>query len=245
MFCREGMNDFVAKPVELRLLAAKVKKWLPIEKVQKVYITKSVDKEEKKLDHIVVGDLNIKYAMEFLISEELFWKVLKVYYHSIEKKAKLIKTMEEEGDWTGYTIEVHALKNSSKQIGAMSLSEKAAALEKAGNARDVSTIHRYTDDMLEQYLGYLPVLEPFCADKEEESEKKAFSKEALLECFRKMKMAVEDLDMDGMEEVIQEMEQYQYEGWRKELFLQLKYAVEEVDADSCESIMQEWGKKAE
>ena len=66
----------------------------------------------------------------------------------------------------------------------------------------------------------------------------------MLECFED-----EDggrrLDMDGMEEVIQEMEQYQYEGWRKELFLQLKYAVEEVDADSCESIMLEWGKKAE
>ena len=37
MFCREGMNDFVAKPIELRILAAKVKQWLPVEKIQKVY----------------------------------------------------------------------------------------------------------------------------------------------------------------------------------------------------------------
>ncbi len=246
MFCREGMNDFVAKPIELRLLAAKLKKWLPIEKIRKVYITKNQDKEDKKLDHIVVGDLDINYAMEFLISEELFWKVLKVYYHSIEKKAKLIKAMEEEGDWTGYTIEVHALKNSSKQIGAMALSEKAAALEKAGNARDTAMIHRDTDDMLKLYLSYLPVLEPFCADKEEDEEgKKDFSKDILQDCFPKMKLAIEDLDMDGMEEVIREMEQYHYEGWQKEMFIRLKEAVEEIDVDNCECIMLEWEEKIE
>ena len=115
MFCREGMNDFIPKPIELRLLASKVKQWIPIEKVQKIHHTRNIDKGEKKSDHIVVGDLDIKYAMEFLVSEELFWKVLKVYYHSIDKKAKLIKELEEAENWTEYTIEVHALKNSSKR----------------------------------------------------------------------------------------------------------------------------------
>ena len=113
MFCREGMNDFIPKPIELRLLASKVKQWIPIEKVQKIHHTRNIDKGEKKSDHIVVGDLDIKYAMEFLVSEELFWKVLKVYYHSIDKKAKLIKELEEAENWTEYTIEVHTLKNSS------------------------------------------------------------------------------------------------------------------------------------
>lgn len=247
MFCREGMNDFVPKPIELRLLAAKVKQWLPMEKVQKVYITKNTEKEEKKpMTHIAVGDLDIEYALEFLLSEELFWKVLKVYYHSIDKKAKLIKALEEGEDWTAYTIEVHALKNSSRQIGAMSLSEKAAALEKAGNARDIMTIHRDTDAMLEQYLSYLPVLEPFCAESEEEDgEKKDFSVDVMRECFPKMKAAIDDLDMDRMEEVIQEMEQYHYEDWQKEMFLELKDAVEEVDVDRCDTIMQEWEEKLE
>lgn len=243
MFCREGMNDFVAKPIELRLLAAKIRQWLPMEKIQKVYITNNPEKEKEKEKSapIVVGDLDVDYALEFLVSEELFWKVLKVYYHSIDKKAKLIKAMEEEGDWPGYTIEVHALKNSSKQIGAISLSEKAAALEKAGNARDTATIRRYTDEMLEQYMGYLSVLEPFCVDEEDGDDgKKEFSGHMVTECFQKMREAVDDLDMDRMEEVIQEMEQYRYEGWQKEMFTQLKEAVEEIDVDNCERIIGEW-----
>ncbi len=246
MFCREGMNDFIPKPIELRLLASKVKQWLPIEKVQKIHHTRNIDKGEKKSDHIVVGDLDIKYAMEFLVSEELFWKVLKVYYHSIDKKAKLIKELEEAENWTEYTIEVHALKNSSKQIGAMVLSERAAAMEKAGNARDALSIHRHTDKMLEQYMGYRSILEPFCADsaKEDVGKEKAPA-EAIQNCFGRMRGAVDDLDMDGMEEVIQEMDQYRYEGWQKEMFARLKEAVEEIDVDSCEAIMIEWEGKLE
>ncbi len=236
MFCREGMNDFIPKPIELRLLASKVKQWIPIEKVQKIHHTRNIDKGEKKSDHIVVGDLDIKYAMEFLVSEELFWKVLKVYYHSIDKKAKLIKELEEAENWTEYTIEVHALKNSSKQIGAMVLSERAAAMEKAGNARDALSIHRHTDKMLEQYMGYRSILEPFCADSAKgDAGKEKVPAEAVQNCFGRMRGAVDDLDMDGMEEVIQEME----------MFARLKEAVEEIDVDSCEAIMIEWEGKLE
>lgn len=240
LFCREGMNDFVAKPIELRMLAAKVRQWLPVEKIQKVYNTMAYDKSMKKAEQIVVGDLNVKFAMEFLVSEELFWKVLKVFYLGIDKKVKLIKSMEEAEDWTGYTIEVHALKNCAKQIGAISLSDKAAFLEKAGNARDAATIHKNTDEMLEQYMGYLDVLAPFCQDDEESAEKEAISEDKLIGYFSQIRNAAEDLDMDKMEEVIREMDQYHYDESQKELFDQLKEAADEMDVDRCETISNEW-----
>ena len=135
MFCREGMNDFVAKPIELRMLVSKVKQWLPVEKIQKLYGPSASWQKIAETSDIVVGDLDVSYAMRFLGSETLFWSILKVFYKDIEKKAKLIKQLEEEENWTDYTIEVHALKSSSKQIGALSLSDQAASLEKAGNAR--------------------------------------------------------------------------------------------------------------
>ena len=55
-----------------------------------------------------------------------------------------------------------------------------------------------------------------------------------------MASAVEDLDMDQMEEVIQDMNRYHYEGRQHELFTQLKEAVEEVDVDRCEEILKSW-----
>lgn len=240
-FCQEGMNDFVAKPIELRMLISKVRQWLPIEKIQKA---KGMAQPETKDAHIVVGDLDVAYALKFLGTEELFWSVLKVYYKAIEKKAKLIKTLEEAENWTDFTIEVHALKSSSKQIGAIALSERAAALEKAGNARDSEFIHKNTDRLLEKYLGYRFVFKPFLPDESAEAAgQDSISTVALDRHFSDMRMALEDLEMDRMEEVIHEMNRYHYEGWQKEMYMRLKDAVEEIDVDSCEIILQEWENK--
>ena len=154
---------------------------------------------------------------------------------------ELIKQLETDEDWTGYTIEVHALKSASKQIGAMSLSEKVAAMEMAGNARNKKLIHEKTDEMLEQYLGYVEILKPFCEEEEESAEEKArIPDDILRECLEDMKSAAEELDMDLMEDVIEELGEYKYEGWEEELFGRLKEAVNEVDVDSCEEILNEW-----
>lgn len=246
MFCREGMNDFVAKPIEIRMLVAKVKQWLPVEKIQRVYDKRNIAKKEKEEIQIEIGDLDVKSAVNFLVSEELFWKVLTVFYHSIDKKVKLIRALLEQEDWTNYTVEVHALKNAAKQIGAMSLSEKAAALEIAGNARDLETIRRDTEEMLTQYAGYLPVLAPFCEKEEEDEEgKEEISKEVLFEYFHGMKEALDDLDMDQMEAVVEQMGQYHYEGWQHEVFEELKEAVEEMDVELCETVLEKWQTKVE
>ena len=95
--------------------------------------------------------------------------------------------------------------------------------------------------MLKQYLGYLSVLEPFCAEEEEdEAQKKQVSKEILEQHFERISAAIEDLDMDQVEEVIAEMNQYRYDTRQMELFHQLKEAVEEFDVDRCEEILGTW-----
>ena len=91
--------------------------------------------------------------------------------------------------------------------------------------------------MLEQYLDYKVVLEPFCAEEEEQTAEQSISKDTLDQCLEDMRCAVEELDMDQMEAVIGEMGQYYYEGWQLDLFKRLKEAVDEVDVDSCEDIL--------
>lgn len=240
MFLKEGMNDFVPKPIEVKTIVAKIAQWLPVEKIKK---TDDVVIQGVNIDSgeaIVVGDLDTKSAIRLLGNEKLFWTVLKDYYRVIEKKAAIIKETEQNEDWAAYTIEVHALKSASKQIGAISLSEKAATMEMAGNARNSSLIHEYTDEMLEQYLGYLPVLAPFCEEEKTEGEKGRITPELLGEFFADMREALDELDMDHMETVIGAMTDYTYEGEEEDLFARLKEAVENIDVDDCEDIMVEW-----
>ena len=243
MFKKEGMNDFVAKPIELRILVSKVKEWLPVEKIERVFQSQNNPQELEKKSDIVIGDLDVAYAIRLLGTENLFWKVLKDYYRVIDKKVKLIKSLEDQEDWVNYTIEVHALKSASKQIGAISLSEKAAAMEKAGNARDAKLIHKNTGEMLKQYFSYIPILEPFCVEEEENIEKKDITKESLLNYFFDIKTALDNLDMDVMDSIIQEMNQFAFSEPQERLFTQLKNAVDEFDVDTCISIIQDWEKE--
>lgn len=243
MFLKEGMNDFVAKPIEVRVLVSKVKHWLPIEKIYKKSVdTNSVSKQEvHKLPEI--GDLDVKFAIQLLGGEKLFWRVLRDYYRVIEQKAAIIKSLEEEEKWSSYTIEVHALKSASKQIGAHSLSEKAANLEKAGNDEDSQFIHENTDEMLLQYYSYISILEPFFVENKKDSiERKPISSDILEQLFSKMRVAMENLDMDEMEAIVEEMKQYHYKESQETLFKQLQEAVENIDVDACEEILHCWEK---
>lgn len=241
MFLREGMNDFIAKPIELKELIVKVRQWLPVEKIKKSGRIR-IDPGSMKGKKLAVGDLDTHEALRLCGSEDLFWKVLKDYYRVIERKCALIKDLEEREEWPAYTIEVHALKSASKQIGAMSLSEKAAALERAGNARDSRMIHERTDEMLKQYREYLPILEPFCKEEESEETIVRISEEQCADLLNRMGEAVEELDLDGMEEVVREMSRYSYEEEQQEMFDRLREAVEDVDVEVCESILGEWKK---
>ncbi len=245
MFLSEGMNDFVAKPIELRMLISKIKQWLPIEKIQRIHNAEEAQHLPKEGLNVQIGDLDTTSAIAMLGSVPLFWKILADYYRNIDKKAKLIEELEASGDWAGYTIEVHALKSASRQIGANELADMAAEMEKAGNARNTELIHENTDEMLDKYRAYKPILaaalkQREAEDKEPAEEKPEVTHEELAAFFAEMKLADDNLDMDLMQETISQMEHYRYKDWESELFERLKNAVEDIDPDACETIINDW-----
>ncbi len=240
LFIEEGMNDFIAKPIEMRTMVNKLRTWLPKEKLKKVS-GKSDEILQQETKTIKIDGLDTEAALRMLGSERLFWAVLKDYYQAIEKKARLIKESERIEDWSRYTIEVHALKSASRQIGAIALSEKAARLEQAGNEKDAVLIHQCTNEMLEQYMQYIDILKSyFVTEEKDKSSLKLITNEELERFFGEIREALEDLDMDKIEEIINEMSEYQYEGEQEGLFEELKEAVSEYDADKCEDVIQRW-----
>ncbi len=249
MFIEEGMNDFIAKPIELPIICAKLKKWLPAEKIQKTdqviaretAAASSVsEKDQEWCEELSAAGLDVSEALNLLGDTGLYFEVLKDYYQAINKKAQRIKELEEAEKWHDYTIEVHALKSSSRQIGAMKLSEQAARMEQAGNAEDAACIHEMTVPMLEEYYAVWDILKPLFESGKEAGEEKYMYAGLLQDCFIVMRSAMENLDMDQMDQVIQEMSKYRYGENEEELFEKLKEAVEELNVDACEDIMAKW-----
>lgn len=252
MFIDEGMNDFVTKPIEMRVILAKLRKWLPPEKIEKNRnkkmnaVLQGANKDEKASQmstDISIAGLDVKKAMEFLGNEELFWSVLKEYYRVIDKKSMMISEYEQKEMWKEYTVEVHALKSASRQIGALELAQVAEQMEAAGNAENAALIHKITPGMLEEYTFYKGILAPYFVKQEEAQNGRAAEKSEMSELFDQMKDAMENLDMDAMEEVIKGMSQYSYGDAQRSIFERLKNAVEDIDTEKCEEIIAEWKKE--
>ena len=144
LFKQEGMDGFIAKPVEVRVLVDTVRKFLPPEKIRRgrrpgeeAANTNTVSSEDK---YPVIAELDTHTAIDMLGSKELYMNILRSYYSVIDTKANAIREYYEKADWSQYAIEVHALKSSSRQIGAMELGELAYKLEIAGKELDIATI---------------------------------------------------------------------------------------------------------
>ncbi len=251
MFINEGMNDFVTKPIEMRVIISKLHKWLPPEKIEKNRDKKMNaarlnanrdNKASQTTTDISIEGLDVKRAMEFLGNENLFWSVLKEYYRVIDKKCAMIQEYEQKEQWKEYTVEVHALKSASRQIGALDLAQVAEQMEAAGNAGNAALIHKITPGMLEEYMFYKGILAPYFVKQEEEQSGRAAKNDEMSVLFGEMKEAMENLDMDAMEKVIKDMGQYSYSDAQRDIFEKLKNAVEDIDTERCEEILDEWEK---
>lgn len=246
MFLAEGMNDFVAKPIELRVITSVLKKWLPPEKLQRAVVSsEDANEAASATDGLPteIEGLDVSSAISLLGSKALFFKVLKDYYKVIDKKIQIIKDAEIAEDWPAYTIEVHALKSASKQIGAIELSNMAAEMERAGNARNKSSIHLNTNPMLELYSKYKAILEPLFPDDEiPDVDKVMASAEDLHPIFHSINEALDNLDMDQMDEALNKLNTYKYPDDQMEVFEKLKSSAEEWDVDTCMSLITEWAE---
>ena len=239
MFLVEGMNDFLAKPIEVKAFLTMTKQWLPQEKI----VNCVVHSEDLTIPKIQIPELDFDAAMKLLGSWDVLWEVLGNYYHVIPKKMQKIKAAFEANDWHNYTIEVHALKSASRQIGASELADQAAALEKAGNEGDIVKILDETDALLSMYQKLGERLAPHFKEEEEKEGCLVLSKEELGRLFEQMEEAMDNLDMDGMNDVIHTMQECFFEAESKDCFLRLKEAVDELDVDQCEMILAQWKER--
>ena len=237
MFLKEGMNDFVAKPIEVKTFISKVKQWLPKEKIIK---TESDLQYLEKVDYPEIADLDVEQAVDRLGSIELFNKILNEFYRTIQKKCSIIETFIKEKDYKSYTIEVHALKSSAKQIGANQLSEMAADLERYGKEMDIPFILAKTPEVFDKYHSYTELLRDYCEQKEDNVQKTDISAEEKKDAFDSIISAAENLDIDTIENIVREINGWILEESESKLYEKLKEAIENMDCDRAAEICKEW-----
>ncbi|MCL1999378.1 MAG: ATP-binding protein [Turicibacter sp.] len=141
---KNGLNDFVAKPIELNKLKSILVKWLPTEK--------QIQREQQNIeqsDVLKIKDIDTKRGIISCGGKvEQYKNVLTVFCNDVQNK--VIELRENVGNIKLYTIYVHAIKSASANIGAFDLSNLAEELEKAGMRLDREFIAARNETLIEK-----------------------------------------------------------------------------------------------
>lgn len=238
-FLNAGMNGFVAKPIDFARICNQLKLWLPKD------LVRDVPKEEaKKLLADDLSDCEIQpedpqmgFSFEEGVnhcgSKAALMKTIRIFYRTIDSKANKIEQCLKEGLISDYVIEIHALKSSALLIGAVPLSEAAKELEDYGKQGKTEVLEEKTPDVLTLYRDLKNILRPY-AEKEEDA-KKEFSDGEWITALQQIHQCIEQFDLDGVDQIMEQLEEYQVPECIRESMDQLRVYVADV---SLEEIME-------
>ncbi len=238
-FLNAGMNGFVAKPIDFTRICNQLKLWLPKD------LVRDVPKEEaKKLLADDLSDCEIQpedpqmgFSFEEGVnhcgSKAALMKTIRIFYRTIDSKADKIEQCLKEGLISDYVVEVHALKSSALLIGAVPLSEAAKELEGYGKQGKTELLEEKTPDLLAMYRDFKDILKPY-ADKEEAARQEASDGE-WCQALQQIHQCIEQFDLDGVDRIMEKLEEYQIPECIRESMDQLRVYVADV---SMEEIME-------
>ncbi len=250
MFIAEGMNDFVSKPIDVRDIIQKISYWLPKEKLKKREedFNRGADSQNSETDaandpSVKFSFLNTEKAIATLGSAALYDKVVREYQKAGDTKIEEIMRAYNAEDWEDYTIKVHALKSSSRQIGALELGNMAEKLEKAGKNFEIEYIRGENEKCLDEYRMVLARIWDAISVEEfnkRNREKKEIAESDLLEALDKLKEAADNLDMDQMEAIRDFLAECELPEKLSARFDELSKAVDDIDSDVIMGIIDEF-----
>ena len=158
-YTAEGFTDYLPKPVSGETLEKTLRKYLPKEKVIPVA---QPEAETPKDETAAGGDELYRPLREANINpgtglgycqqdRTLYESLLEEYARSAGEKSRSMEKYYEVQDWKEYGILVHALKSTSRMIGAEPLAKAAEALEKAAKDGNGAYILKHHAGTMEQY----------------------------------------------------------------------------------------------
>ncbi len=225
IFKEEGMNDFLEKPVKPMDIVFATRRWLPKNLIEKTDKPTFEIRTENNLPKI--KGIDSQEGVKYSGSKTRWLEMLGDFYHIIDLKSKKIEDDLASGDIASYTIEVHALKNTARLIGAMELSSEFFELEKLGDENAVAILKDKTPPVLRHFSDYKEVLKPYAFGKEEKK-RNLVSNEEIVAALTEIRDAIDGFDLDGADAGMEKLNTYTVPEEYKERMKKLRALVADV-----------------
>ncbi|MBR1396919.1 MAG: response regulator, partial [Selenomonadaceae bacterium] len=238
-----GFKDYLTKPINSIHLENMLVKYLPKDKVhisdESTQTSDAAPTAAALPEWLTkVEGLDTAEGINHCGGEDAYLEALTVFAQSIASGADDIEGYYKSGDWKNYTTKVHALKSSSRVIGALELSERAKRLEDAGNSGYIDEIQQDTEPLLKLYRSYTEKLAPLIQTDEDDSDKPLIDPAELSEAFDAMKDVAASFDYDSLMFIFQSLDEYKLPDNEAERYKQLKDAATKLDWEKINNLLQ-------
>ena len=248
MFVSGKMDGFIAKPIRTKELAKCILSWLPEDMIVLSETDTAAPGGKVSLKDAAPGlpaddrianieGLDVAEGLKNCGSKELFLELLGDFYRLIEPKCEKLEQFLREDRIRDYTIEVHALKNAARMIGAMELSQKFYRMEQLGNEEKKEEILAEFPALLELYRSYETTLA--CYGKSETEGNQQVSVSQKCETLMQLHDAVDGFDLDAADEAMKKLEGYAFSPEIKPMVEQLGTYVRDVAMEDVMRLTQE------
>lgn len=242
-YLAEGFDDFLSKPIVPEKLEEMLKKMLPEELLQEApdFVPEESPGKEAtanlSLDELPqVDGLDWNYAWLHLPDMELLEYTVREFYGQIDSAAgrleEACKNLGEPGQLDQYRIQVHAMKSLAATIGIVPLAGLAKILEYAAKDGKIEKIHAMTGAFLEEWRSYRQKLQGVFGIEEKAKEEVADYSviQALVEMVR---VSMEELDIDRADQLMGQLQSYEYPEELGESIRGLQESVTNLDAEGA------------
>jgi CheY-like chemotaxis protein len=233
LFLRNGLNDFLAKPIETQKLNAVLEKWIPPEKQFRLAGTaaKAADAPGNAGATTIplpeVPGVNSREGLQNTGgSPEVYFRILSVFCRDADKQAVEIREAAAAQDSVRYTILVHALKSACRSIGAADLGALAELLENAGQDRSLGLIADKTGEFLTQLKTITEALGDFLNRHNAETEKNAASAAGLSGLnLTTLKDALTNMDIEAVNVFMKDCMKQPMDSGARELMTEIEHYI--------------------
>ena len=221
MFLQNGMNDFLAKPIDIVKLHALLEKWIPDKKKEKfkkgkIYVSSLGAKNPIQIEGV---DVRAGISMTGGTADS-YLKTLTVFHLDGSDKVKQIKDCVEKNDIKLYTIYVHAIKNAADNIGAREIANLFKELEMAGANNNMALIHENTEHALRELEALLKNISAVVSANQSEPIKESNPK-LLRSQLLQLKEALIDRDAGEIDDIMNALGSVKWDQPSGELFKEI------------------------
>ncbi|MCI5828656.1 MAG: response regulator [Lachnospiraceae bacterium] len=153
----EGFNGFLSKPVQGPLLEETLRRYLPEELVTLSEQEQTDDEQDLErrqalqqvVDELQLPDMDLDDALQYSSGTvtDVLENIRGYLTDSVSNRERIEKEYEAE-NWNDFKIHVHALKSTSRIVGAVHMAYLAEQMEKAAGSEDLSYIMKNYDDLI-------------------------------------------------------------------------------------------------